>query len=210
MDGRVEAGGVLDESALTGEPAARRAGRGRHGPQRRRQRRRPVRPRRDDRRGAAPMPASCASSSRRRPPPRRSCGWPTATPSSSSRSRWRWRGGAWLIAADPVRAVAVLVVATPCPLILAAPVAIVSGLSQGGAPGRRRQGRRRAGAARRRAVLLFDKTGTLTQGRPTLAEVVTASDASTPTRSCASRPRSTRSRHTSWPARSSPRRPAAA
>jgi len=39
-------------------------------------------------------------------------------------------GGAWLWSGDPVRAVAVLVVATPCPLILAAPIAFVSGLSR--------------------------------------------------------------------------------
>ena len=37
---------------------------------------------------------------------------------------------AWVVSGDAVRAVAVLVVATPCPLILAAPVAIVSGLSR--------------------------------------------------------------------------------
>src|SRR5262245_51514677 len=39
-------------------------------------------------------------------------------------------GAAWVWSADPIRAVAVLVVATPCPLILAVPVAIVSGLSR--------------------------------------------------------------------------------
>ena len=39
-------------------------------------------------------------------------------------------GAAWLLSGDPVRAVAVLVVATPCPLILAAPVAMVSGLAR--------------------------------------------------------------------------------
>lgn len=39
-------------------------------------------------------------------------------------------GGAWLLSGSAVRAVAVLVVATPCPLLLAAPVAIVSGLSR--------------------------------------------------------------------------------
>ena len=37
---------------------------------------------------------------------------------------------AWLLSGDPVRALAVLVVATPCPLILAAPVAIVAGISR--------------------------------------------------------------------------------
>ena len=40
-------------------------------------------------------------------------------------------GVAWVWSGDPIRAVAVLVVATPCPLILAVPVAIVSGLSRG-------------------------------------------------------------------------------
>jgi P-type E1-E2 ATPase len=39
-------------------------------------------------------------------------------------------GGAWVLSGDPVRALAVVVVATPCPLILAAPIAFVSGLSR--------------------------------------------------------------------------------
>ena len=39
-------------------------------------------------------------------------------------------GLAWALTGDPVRAVAVLVVATPCPLLLAAPIAIMSGLSR--------------------------------------------------------------------------------
>lgn len=81
---------------------------------------------------------------------------------------------AWWWSGDAVRAVAVLVVATPCPLILAAPVAIVSGLSRAAKRGVIVKG----GAALERLaggeVLLFDKTGTLTQGRPTLAEVVPA------------------------------------
>ena len=38
--------------------------------------------------------------------------------------------GAWAASGDPVRAVAVLVIATPCPLILAAPIALVAGLSR--------------------------------------------------------------------------------
>jgi heavy metal translocating P-type ATPase len=81
-------------------------------------------------------------------------------------------GIAWLATADPIRAVAVLVVATPCPLLLAAPIAIMSGLSRvskigviikgGGALERLANGR----------VLLFDKTGTLTQGKPVLAAVI--------------------------------------
>src|ERR1019366_4593753 len=39
-------------------------------------------------------------------------------------------GGAWAVSGDAVRALAVLVVATPCPLILAAPIAFVAGLSR--------------------------------------------------------------------------------
>ena len=82
-------------------------------------------------------------------------------------------GAAWLVSGDPVRAVAVLVVATPCPLILAAPVAMVSGLARAARRGVVIKGgaalERLAGAE----VLLFDKTGTLTEGRPTVADVVT-------------------------------------
>jgi heavy metal translocating P-type ATPase len=83
-------------------------------------------------------------------------------------------GAAWLLSGDAVRAVAVLVVATPCPLILAAPVAIVSGLSRAAKRGVVIKG----GAALEQLadgeVLLFDKTGTLTAGRPSVAEVVPA------------------------------------
>jgi heavy metal translocating P-type ATPase len=85
--------------------------------------------------------------------------------------------GAWVVSGDPVRAVAVLVVATPCPLLLAAPIAIMSGLSRAAHIGVVVKG---GGALERLAaghVMLFDKTGTLTQGRPTLASVVVASDA---------------------------------
>jgi len=81
---------------------------------------------------------------------------------------------AWAFSADPVRAVAVLVVATPCPLLLAAPIAIMSGLSRAARIGVVIKG---GGALERLAagqVMLFDKTGTLTQGRPGLTDVVTA------------------------------------
>ena len=44
-------------------------------------------------------------------------------------------GAAWALSGDPVRALAVVVVATPCPLILAAPIAFVSGLSRAARPG---------------------------------------------------------------------------
>ena len=72
------------------------------------------------------------------------------------------------------RAVAVLVVATPCPLILAAPVALVSGLSRAAHRGVVVKG----GAVLERlatcTTLLIDKTGTMTVGRPALTGVVRA------------------------------------
>lgn len=80
----------------------------------------------------------------------------------------------WAVSGDAVRAVAVLVVATPCPLILAVPVAIVSGMSRAAHRGVLVKGgavlERLAGAE----VLLVDKTGTLTVGRPELAAIVPA------------------------------------
>ena len=81
---------------------------------------------------------------------------------------------AWLVSGDPVRAVAVLVVATPCPLLLAVPVAIMSGLSrtaQLGVVVKGGSALERLAAGR---VVLFDKTGTLTRGRPTVTAVVPA------------------------------------
>jgi heavy metal translocating P-type ATPase len=81
-------------------------------------------------------------------------------------------GAAWAVSADPVRALAVLVVATPCPLILAAPIALVGGVSRAARRGVIVKG---AGALEQLAAartVVFDKTGTLTAGTPTLAEVV--------------------------------------
>ncbi|MEU1881004.1 heavy metal translocating P-type ATPase [Streptosporangium sp. NPDC020072] len=83
-------------------------------------------------------------------------------------------GGAWLLSGDPVRAVAVLVVATPCPLLLAAPAAIASGLSRTARHGVVVKGGgalERLGQAR---TLVLDKTGTLTAGRPEVVDVVAA------------------------------------
>jgi len=80
-------------------------------------------------------------------------------------------GTAW-IAGGASRAVAVLVVATPCPLILAAPVALVSGLSRAAKRGVIVKG----GAVLERlatcTTLLIDKTGTMTIGHPVLTDVV--------------------------------------
>ncbi|MEU2308717.1 heavy metal translocating P-type ATPase [Streptomyces misionensis] len=83
-------------------------------------------------------------------------------------------GLAWLAGGSEVRAVAVLVVATPCPLLLAAPVAIVSGLSRASRLGvviRDGGALENLGRAR---TLLLDKTGTLTRGRPRVLDVTAA------------------------------------
>ncbi len=83
-------------------------------------------------------------------------------------------GAAWVAGGSAVRAVAVLVVATPCPLLLAAPVAIVSGLSRASRHG---VVIRNGGALEnlgRATTLVMDKTGTMTVGRPTVVDVAAA------------------------------------
>ncbi len=76
----------------------------------------------------------------------------------------------WIISGSPVAALAVLVVATPCPLILATPIAFVSGLARAARRGIVVKGGtplERLGAA---TVVVFDKTGTLTTGHPRVVE----------------------------------------
>lgn len=83
-------------------------------------------------------------------------------------------GAAWLLNGSAERAVAVLVVATPCPLLLAAPVAIVSGLSRAARLGvivRSGGALENLGKA---TTLVLDKTGTITTGRPVGTDIVTA------------------------------------
>jgi len=87
---------------------------------------------------------------------------------------------AWVISGDPGRFLAVLVVATPCPLLIAIPVAIIGAISLSA----------RRGIVVRNAVVLeqittcrtaiFDKTGTLTYGRPRLTEQIVAPGSSGP------------------------------
>ncbi|MFW3113485.1 heavy metal translocating P-type ATPase [Mycobacterium haemophilum DSM 44634] len=81
-------------------------------------------------------------------------------------------GLAWLFAGSAERAVAVLVVATPCPLLLAAPVAIVSGLSRASRLGVVIRGGGPLEILGRATTLVLDKTGTLTTGRPRGTDVV--------------------------------------
>jgi heavy metal translocating P-type ATPase len=77
----------------------------------------------------------------------------------------------YLLSRDPVRVLAVLVVATPCPLILATPVAVIGGINRAA----RRGIIFRHGTAleqlARVDVAIFDKTGTLTIGQPRVARV---------------------------------------
>jgi heavy metal translocating P-type ATPase len=78
---------------------------------------------------------------------------------------------AWYWSGDARRALAVLVVATPCPLILAAPIAFIGGINRAA----RRQIVIRSGGALEGlsaiTAAMFDKTGTLTLGHPELARV---------------------------------------
>jgi heavy metal translocating P-type ATPase len=80
-------------------------------------------------------------------------------------------GVAWLISGDPVRALAVLVVATPCPLLLAAPVAIVSGVSRAARRGIVVKGGAAIETLARGQTLFLDKTGTITLGAPRLQRI---------------------------------------
>lgn len=79
---------------------------------------------------------------------------------------------AWLLSGEPHRFLAVLVIATPCPLLLAIPVAVIGAISLAA---------RRSIIIKNPAILeqinqcrtlIFDKTGTLTYGRPSLTEIV--------------------------------------
>ncbi|WP_082928183.1 heavy metal translocating P-type ATPase [Rhizobium bangladeshense] len=83
---------------------------------------------------------------------------------------------AWVLTGEATRALAVIVVATPCPLILAVPVAIVSGISRCAKKGVLvKDGGALEGLAAARTVLL-DKTGTVTDGRARLLEIKACGD----------------------------------
>jgi heavy metal translocating P-type ATPase len=81
---------------------------------------------------------------------------------------------AWIVSGSPTRFAEVLVVATPCPLLIAAPVAFLGGMSQAAKSGiivKYAGVLEQLGKVRTAA---FDKTGTLTYGRPSLVSIVTA------------------------------------
>jgi heavy metal translocating P-type ATPase len=78
---------------------------------------------------------------------------------------------AWLVSGDLIRSLAVLVAATPCPLILAAPVAFIAGVAQAARRGILVKGGGKLEALARAHTVLFDKTGTLTVGGARLLSV---------------------------------------
>ena len=87
---------------------------------------------------------------------------------------------AWAMTGDPIRFLAVMVIATPCPLLIAIPIAIIGSISLCA---------RRAIIVKSPVVLeqiaecrtaIFDKTGTLTYGEPTLTEQLIAPGFSQP------------------------------
>ena len=80
-------------------------------------------------------------------------------------------GASWVISGEVERAIAVLVTATPCPLILAVPIAIVSGLSKTAQNGVIIKGGAILELLGRTEVVLLDKTGTLTHGGPAVNEI---------------------------------------
>ena len=83
-------------------------------------------------------------------------------------------GLAWLFSGDVIRALAVVVAATPCPLILAAPVAFIAGVAQAARRGILIKGGAPLEALARAHTVLFDKTGTMTVGGARLLSVEAA------------------------------------
>jgi heavy metal translocating P-type ATPase len=81
----------------------------------------------------------------------------------------------WVLSGSPSRFLAVLVIATPCPLLLVIPVAVVGGISLAARRGIIIRDPAVLEQADRCRTLIFDKTGTLTHGRPALVETICSS-----------------------------------
>jgi cation transport ATPase len=113
---------------------------------------------------------------------------------------WWWHGDATVVAQ-------VLVVATPCPLLIAAPVAFLAGMSRSAHAGVIIKDAGTLEQLARVRTVAFDKTGTLTYGRPELV-AVHAVHRGTRTTSCASPPRPSSTPRTCWrpPCGTPPRR----
>ncbi|MDF1809856.1 MAG: heavy metal translocating P-type ATPase [Phycisphaerales bacterium] len=83
---------------------------------------------------------------------------------------------AWLISGDPTRFLAVLVVATPCPLLIGIPVAIIGSISLSAKRGIVIKDPGALEAIDTCKTIIFDKTGTLTYGTPNVTQIITAPD----------------------------------
>ena len=140
----------------------------------------------------APTRRSCGWSSRRRRSGRRSCAWPTATRSFFLPATLLVAAVAWAVSGDPVRALAVLVVATPCPLILAAPIALISGISRAARAGVIVKGAAHDRAARRGPLGAVRQDRDAHPRPPASSTASSRSTASPRTRCCVWPPRSTR------------------
>jgi len=81
---------------------------------------------------------------------------------------------AWLASGDPIRFLAVLVIATPCPLLIAIPVAIIGAVSRAARRGIIIRNPSVLEQIPRVRTVILDKTGTLTYGRPSLTEEIYA------------------------------------
>jgi len=80
-------------------------------------------------------------------------------------------GGAWWWSGEATRALAVLVVATPCPLILAVPVAVIAGMSRAASHGVLVKTAGALEALAAVTTVVVDKTGTVTSARPEVSDV---------------------------------------
>jgi heavy metal translocating P-type ATPase len=78
---------------------------------------------------------------------------------------------AWWVSGDPTRFAEVLVVATPCPLLIAAPVAFMAGMSSASAHGVVVKNAGTLEVLARAKTVIFDKTGTLTSGTPEVVAI---------------------------------------
>lgn len=81
-------------------------------------------------------------------------------------------GFGWWYTGDAKTILAVLVVATPCPLILAAPIAVISGINRAAREGIIVKGGTAIEQVGQAQAVVFDKTGTLTIGSPVVSQVV--------------------------------------
>lgn len=80
-------------------------------------------------------------------------------------------GGAWAVSGESLRFLQVLVVATPCPLLLGAPIALISGMSRAAKHGIIIKSGSTLEKLAAVKTIAFDKTGTLTKGQPVVKDV---------------------------------------